>query len=243
MTEQELKEKYGKEMGVVDFAGKIPVSIFSFRKDKHDFEKGWETEYLRELINTLKEGMIVFDIGAEQGEFTAMAAKIVGGSNVHIFEPSKDYWYNIKSVWDANKLEYPGGLFGGYVCDETTSMVEDEFKSSWGNDGEVFYGTNQVSPKQTPRYSITIDDYCLLNPFPDVIMMDIEGAELSAVRGALKVIKEKSPIFFISIHSNELINERSGGIKEDIHKLFSENGYVGIHIKTDHEEHWKFVKQ
>lgn len=247
MTEYEIeldriRETYGDKMEVVPFAGKVPVNILLFRRHTHDFEKGWETEYLSELADTLKPGMCVYDIGAEQGEFTAMAAKIVGGENVHIFEPSPSYWPNIKRVWDANDLGEVGGVFNGYVSD---SVLGDGFVdiNKWPacSGGEIFYGTNQVEPKSTPRPTTTIDRYSeITGTMPNVVMMDIEGAELAAVRGAIKTIQSGSPIFFISIHDNDLINMRSGGSAADLFDIFSKNGYNSWLIKKDHEEHWKF---
>lgn len=239
-TEDILKviEAHGDKMEEVMMAGRIPVNIFTFRRHKHDFKEGWEIKYLNELINTLKEGMKVFDIGAENGEFTAMAAKIVGCGNVHIFEPSKFYWHNIKRLWGANGFEKVGGCFDGFVSDNNSN---EPFYFGWPEMyEEIFYCTyhSVESSKE-----ISIDNYCgLTNVYPDVIMMDIEGGELSVIRGALETMNNHSPIFFISVHNDELM-ARSGGTKEDLFKLFREHQYSMMHIDTDHEEHWKFYKE
>lgn len=229
----------------INIAGKIPVNILLFRRHKHNFEHGWETEYLSELADTLKPGMVVYDIGAENAEFTAMAAKVVGGANVHIFEPSPDYWPNIKAIWDANNFENPGGCLRAYVDSKSVIDFLKLSNNYWPQEinSDIFYGTNQVLPSSSPCDSISIDlysDYKKVSP--DLIMIDIEGAELSAIMGSKKVIEKHSPIFFISIHSDELINQRPNGSKKDIHDFFNSNGYKSIHISTDHEEHWKFYK-
>lgn len=241
-----LKERYADKTEVVKFAGKVPVNILLFRRHKHDFENGWETEYLSKLCDTLKDGMVVFDIGAEEGEFTAMAAKIVGGKNVHIFEPSESYWPNIKRLWEINDFDGVGGCFNGFVSDSTNeaTMYNYDFKN-WPDCsyGDIFYGTNQVIPGSGYYDKISIDDYCQLNNLlPDVIMMDIEGAELMALRGCKQLLKYRSPIFFISVHNDSLMQERSNGVREDLHNLFKDLGYSSLHINTDHEEHWMFSK-
>lgn len=238
-----LKELYSDKTEAVMFAGKTSVNILSFRRSKHDFEKGWETEYLLELHNTLKQGMIVFDIGAEQGEFTAMAAKIVGCENVHIFEPTKEYWPNIKKLWGVNCFDKVGGCFDGYV-DEKSEIISKTFDWPFCSEGEIFYDTNHSVPHQSTEKIISIDDYCLIKGvMPDVIMMDIEGAELSALRGCVNVFKSYLPVFFISIHNEDLIKQRSGGTRSELFEIFEQYDYNAIHIHTDHEEHYKFVKR
>jgi FkbM family methyltransferase len=167
-----------------------------------------------------------------------MVAKIVGCENVHIFEPSAEYWPNIKRLWDINGFESVGGCFDGLVSDNNTN---EPFYFGWPEtDGEIFYDTHHSVEASK---EISIDNYCELNNiYPDVIMMDVEGSELSIVRGALETMINHSPIFFISVHSDELM-ARSGGTKEDLFKLFREHGYSMMHINTDHEEHWKFYKE
>lgn len=234
---------YSEPMETIMFAEKIPVTILKFRRDKHDFELGWEREYLDELIATLKPGMTVIDVGAENGEFTAMAAKIVGGNNVHIFEPSKQYWPNIFLIWSANGLSLPAGVFCAYVG----SRNEYDFENGDGRimsiGNEIFYDTNHATPESVLNKTISLDYYTsALDIKPDVVMMDIEGAELDAILGSKKMIEKCSPIFFISIHADELIKQRSGGTKDDILELFNDFGYIAKHIHTDHEEHWKFYK-
>ena len=237
-----------EEMEVINFAGKVPVNIFKFRRDKHDFERGWETEYLSELIDTLKDRMVVFDIGAENGEFTAMAAKVVGCEYVHIFEPSHEYWANIKGLWDANGFGFVGGCFEGYVGEKMDFNGIDVVKIFDGRFPEIipakaFRDTHHSVPTTDKQATISIDIYCNGKIAPNVIMMDIEGAELSALKGATGTIDRCAPIFFISIHNDQMIMERSAGTKQDIFNFFKERNYEAIHINTDHEEHWKFYKQ
>lgn len=231
-------------MEEIMFAGQIPVTIFKFRRDKHDFENGWENAYLKELIETLTPGMAVMDVGAENGEFTAMAGKIVGGDNLHIFEPSLDYWNNIRKLWIENRLANPKGCFCGYVGQKTDFDIYDaNFGWPVTGDEEIFYDTHHSAPSVDKNKTISIDDYCkFTNNYPGVIMMDIEGAELDALLGMEEAIQKTSPTIFISIHSNDLIKQRSGGRKQDIFELLKEFDYVSQHINTDHEEHWKFYK-
>jgi len=48
--------------------------------------------------------------------------------------------------------------------------------------------------------------YFILNtlPSPDIIKMDIEGAEYDALIGAKELLKRRKPVIFLATHSNEL---------------------------------------
>lgn len=233
MTTEEIVE--------IKFSGKVPVKIFLFRHLTDDFAGEWEMAYVRELINTLKPGMTVYDIGAENGELTILAGSIAGGENIHIFEPNKDYFPNIKSIWEANNLKKAANCFNGYVYEKSDENVEYKQLEDLGK-GEIFKGCLHVNHIDTPMQMVSLDDYCKIFTPPDVVMMDIEGGELSAIIGAKDIIEKYSPIFFISIHKPQFIMHRSNGTKEDLLKIFSNSGYTATHLSTDHEEHWKFVK-
>lgn len=229
-------------MKTIQFGGSIPLKLFSFRCDIEDYENEWEIQYVRELISTLKEGMTVYDIGAENGELSVLAGKIVGGGNVHLFEPNKDYYPNIKAIWGANSLPHPANCFNGYVYEKSSESVTYGNLDALGS-GSIFHGCLHPNNIDSPMQTVSIDDYCKTFSPPNVIMMDIEGAELSVVRGAKEVMAKYAPIFFISIHKPFFLDHRSGGTKEDLMELFYDNKYKAIHLSTDHEEHWKFIKE
>jgi len=226
----------------IQFGNKIPTKLFKFRCELVDYENEWEKEYIAELIGTLKKGMVVYDIGAENGELSVLAGNIVGGENVHIFEPNKDYFPNIKAIWEANNLKHPFNCFNGYVSDKTSDYIE--FTVFDRIEGEIFTGCLHPNNIDTPMQTVSIDSiFYKTFTYPDVVMMDIEGAELSAVMGAKFVIENYHPTFFISIHKPEFIMHRSNGTKEELINIFIDNGYKAIYLATDHEEHWKFIKK
>uniref|UniRef100_A0ACD5GYD3 FkbM family methyltransferase n=1 Tax=Desertifilum tharense IPPAS B-1220 TaxID=1781255 RepID=A0ACD5GYD3_9CYAN len=50
--------------------------------------------------------------------------------------------------------------------------------------------------------TISLDDFCQsqLNPVPQVIKMDIEGAEYQALKGAKQLFARAHPTLFLAIH-------------------------------------------
>lgn len=231
------------DMELVPFINKVPIHILKFREMKHDFKNGWETDYLKNLHESLRPGMIVFDIGAEQGEFSAMVAKVVGGGNVHLFEPSDRYWPNIKRLFDYNNFNI-GGCFNGFVSNYSTYQ-KDYFGWPECSNGNIFTGTYQLLQSSSPIDipTISIDEYCKIkNITPDVLMIDCEGAEVNIIDGARNILINNSPIVFVSVHSDqEILNH--GRQRKELFDMFNEFGYKYELINKDHEEHWKFTKK
>lgn len=223
-------------MKLVDFPAGRKLHVLEHRARRHDFAT-WEKCYLEVLAGHLRPGMVVFDVGAEEGEFTALAAGIAGGSNVHIMEPAPWIWPNIRAVWDANLADHPGGCWAGFVSDVSTILPSD---FSWPLEtlGPIRMETDFCQLGEQPDIpSLAIDDYCRLRGiWPDVLMMDVEGAEIKVCRGAAAAIA-RGCIVFASIHEPHQL-EFHGGSFEDIQSLMRVNGYEGELLGVDHEQHW-----
>ena len=230
----------------VSFVGLIPTNILLFRAVKHNFVSGWETEYLRELVKELSKGKVLFDLGAEQGEFSAMAANVVGGENVHLFEPSPHYWPNIKRLWDVNELNQPY-CFQGFISNVNDGEYKYKF-NEWPDciNAPIFTDTCQISTHQKEEWGhvpkMKLDDYCnQTGVYPNIIIMDCEGAEVDIIDGALETIKKSNPVIFISVHNDDMIS-MYGRKQKELFDCLESLGYEKQHIYTDHEEHWKFFK-
>jgi FkbM family methyltransferase len=77
-----------------------------------------------------------------------------------------------------------------------------------------------------PTPVITIDGFCAERGITkvDFIRMDIEGAELKALRGALGVIERDRPNVLIEIHP-QMLEARFGGSAAEVVDVFRARGY------------------
>lgn len=77
---------------------------------------------------------------------------------------------------------------------------------------------------------------------PTVITIDVEGAELTVLRGAARTLTDARPAVFVSVHLDlPWIDEKYPGDTGDKVREFMESyGYVGRWLATDHEEHWEW---
>lgn len=209
----------------------------------------WEKERLDSMHKNIKKGDVVFDIGAEEGDLPALFA--LWGAEVVPFEPNPYVWPNIRFIWEANKLQPPRAYFAGFAANQTIlhpkdvePIFEKPEKDGWP---ACAYGAiigDHGFRNETERYhdtpSIKLDDFCQQrNLYPDLITMDVEGAEFEVIKGAEWIIKNHRPLVYISIHP-EFMKHMYPYDAEALHGFFKEAGYDSKHLITDHEEHWVF---
>ena len=146
------------------------------------------------VIQFLKEGMVFFDVGANFGQYTLLAADKVGQTGgIHSFEPSDRLFEELKYNVAINNFQG--------ICNLNCVAVSDSIGtaqiSKYEEGAEVFgsLGTRQrkeasVIGSQTVE-TITLDSYVKNNRIHhvDLIKMDIEGAELLALRGASELLR------------------------------------------------------
>ncbi len=211
---------------------------------------GWETERLAAMHDVIEPSMTLFDIGAEEGDLPALFA--TWGADVIPFEPNPLVWPNIRFIWEANNLPAPRGYFTGFACNQTNPnplQLEPIFaeppRDGWPACayGPVIgdHGFRNVSERFHDTPQIKIDDYCQIHDIhPDVLTMDVEGAELEVLRGAENVLRERKIPVFVSIHP-EFIQAMHGYTDAAVHDFMRGLGYTGQHIATDHEQHFLFT--
>ena len=65
---------------------------------------------------------------------------------------------------------------------------------------------------------ITLDDYCTVNKLvPDLIKIDVEGAEYLVLNGSRNTLTKSSPEIFLSVHPKQLARQ---GLTMDVFKEF-----------------------
>lgn len=146
---------------------------------------------LTKFAKTIPENTtpIIFDIGANQGQFTQALLQIFGNNSiVHSFEPSANTFCILQNKLDGftNIQIHNFGL--GEQNDELTLYLDKE------GSGEASLYQRQVSGK---KYGITenvklktLDNFCFENNIEHInyLKLDVEGHELSVFKGATKML-------------------------------------------------------
>ena len=86
--------------------------------------------------------------------------------------------------------------------------------------------TKRASDKfiESPRTQISLDDFCVEHDLaPDVMKMDVEGAEMLVLRGAKKTLARYRPLLYLSVHPSQLA--ALGQSVEELGDFLRELGY------------------
>lgn len=205
----------------------------------------WEThEYARldAMHKAIRPGDIIFDIGAEEGDMSALLALWTGPfGEVHLFEPDARVWPNIKAIWDANNLKPPVGCFSGFAGHMSTLNWSNPDVREWppGADGPLISDHGFCQLRERPDLnSVTLDDYgTMFDIAPHVLTMDVEGSELQVLRGAEKMLRVCKPVVFVSVHPESMCLQWSQYENELYWFMEHELGYDRIYLDHQHERH------
>jgi FkbM family methyltransferase len=185
----------------------------------------------------LKRGEIILDIGSNVGYYALLAsANTENKAVVHCFEPDPE----LIAILEKNRAN--GGLSW-----ELSKMAVSE------SDGEIPFYRSQVanwggirekdvSAKTTPIQvrSTTLDGYCSTNNLaPTFLRMDIEGAEVEAMRGAGEILRTFKPKIFMELHLSFLSAEEKLELIETLSQPDYQNCLV---IKRYYDSPWA-IKQ
>jgi len=196
----------------------------------------WEPQTTRLLMYFSKNAKNVAIGGAYAGDQAILVAKILKDKNgvCHCFEPDKEQLKMLK--YNAEKNSLDNLVFNDLGLWETDNadiiMV-----------GEDALGRSEVSKegKSDETFStVTLSSYGKKKGIPhfDVIMLDIEGAELSALKGAefyLKQSAEHAPKIVFELHRN-YVNWDDGLDNTDIVKYLKDLGY-NVFALRDYQGH------
>jgi FkbM family methyltransferase len=156
----------------------------------------WEkltTERFKEVV---KDGDVVLDLGANMGYFTLLAAKLVGKSGkVYSFEPEPtNYSLLVKNI-ELNGYDnvVPVQKAVSNISGAVRLFVSEEDP---GNSTIFQYGDGR---KFVEIESVALDEFFKDKEHRvDVIKMDIEGAEMAALLGMDRIIRENKNLKIFS---------------------------------------------
>lgn len=188
---------------------------------------------LRELLflhKFLKPDMVLVDAGANMGEYSLFAAKRLTHGKVLAFEPMPKMLTLLNENIGLNNFSairvFPYGL-----SDKEGVLPFHELDEQNGNEGlSTFYpGTKKVKDvTEAPLKSFDAEFESYQVNRIDFIKLDIEGGELSALRGAKKSIEKFRPLVMVEI--NEATYTAAGYTVHDVYDFFTGISYSPFEI-------------
>jgi FkbM family methyltransferase len=223
------------EKRVVRFAGNLKMEV-----DRNSYMGGsiyWTgVHHLQELLylkTRLKEKMVFVDVGANQGEFSLFAASRLPHGKVLSFEPVTSNLSALKQNIHLNGFSritlFPFGL----------SDQPGSFNIYTSLAKEVFHGQHEgLSTLYPTAQRNTLEETITLEVFDEVfktatqpidfVKIDVEGAELSVLKGMQRHLAQFKPELMIEI--NEETFNAAGYTTQDISAFLQTLGYVPYSI-------------
>jgi FkbM family methyltransferase len=153
------------------------------------------------LLGELRPGATFFDIGANVGFVTLIAARLVGPTGrVVSFEPVPENVAAIRENLALNGIDWVD-------VRETAVSSHSGSANLIVSDVSAFSRFANVSVPTGARETIevsvdSVDELLMVGsvPRPDVIKIDVEGAELQVIEGARHTLSEHQPVILCEVH-------------------------------------------
>lgn len=166
------------------------------------------------------KGKIIWDIGAHIGYHSLGFARVIGNTGkVLAFEPNKANRERLLINFSKNTtLQKSLKLMPFALADKkgvqnfsSTSDI-DSAKSSGGYLSSVIPPLGQESYQGFSTYRVkveTIDNIIKKSPQlkPDIIKLDVEGAEAQVLKGGINTLKKYHPYILIEVHNIQAMKE------------------------------------
>jgi FkbM family methyltransferase len=174
---------------------------------------------MREALRCMPKGGVTFDIGANFGYYAiTIASALKGDCRIYAFEPNPGTMQRFRNNVELNCTRGLHLLETGLSDAPGRAMVVETPAHS----GAAYLRQNLLSGVPVT----TLDLFCEQNKIDrlDLIKMDIEGAELRALRGAVETLKRFRPAMLIEL--NPETSEREGYSVRDLVVFLEDLGYA-----------------
>jgi FkbM family methyltransferase len=159
----------------------------------------------------IRSGGVMWDVGANIGFYSLIASRLVGDGKVIAFEPLPANQAAIRRNLALNEItnvELIGLALGDH---EGTADLQLHGGNSWAKldtSADTSFRTRR-GVADTIQVQISTLDAQLGNvPPPSFVKIDIEGAEVAALRGATNLLTEHRPVLIVEIHgTNEAVTD------------------------------------
>jgi FkbM family methyltransferase len=153
----------------------------------------YEREQTALFVEHVRRGATVLDIGAHVGYYSLLAARLGGRtSTIVAYEPDRRNAGRLRRHLRLNRLE-------------RVAVVEAAV-AEHGGSAQFARGTGSGTGHLASQGGVTVrtvrlDDEAKARRLrPDVLKIDVEGAEIDVLRGGLETLRRARPVLFLSTH-------------------------------------------
>ena len=181
--------------------GPLAGSRWILSTGKHFIAGTYEPEKTHCIVAAAQPGMAVLDVGAHVGYFALMMAeRVTSGGVVHAFEPrdlNRHFLQTHVRINGITNVRVHSHCLGDRVGPA-------KFNTRTGTGTGHLSSDGNVSVEMMTIDSLVEDGTI---PVPDLIKIDVEGAEVLVLRGGYSMICGRRPTMILAVHSEALERE------------------------------------
>lgn len=201
----------------IDPRAREPFEWFCFRSP----------EMVRELDGFLAGGADrhrLLDVGACHGLFALAFTQGRPGATALAIEPSPIAW----EILEANVRSNPGARVTPVQAAVGAAPGVLRMRTSWHHlEALPPAGAGEDGPGVLTIPLRTLDGLCDEMAFrPDILKVDVEGYEISVLRGAGRILRQDRPLLFLEIHPQRI--RELGGSLAELWAVLGETGYRAL---------------
>lgn len=190
---------------------------------------------VRLLKSLLAPDHVFFDIGANVGVYSLLAAKRLSAGKVHAFEPSSIHCKKFQENMDLNGFQ---NVLLNQLALSTGYSEKKLYVPTGKNTGMASLYKYQDSYKEVEEedvYATSLDGYVQANSVGrvDLIKIDVEGAESEVLKGSLEVLGHYRPTVMMEADCTHLA--RAGRTPSQLIDFWKELGYAVYRIGSSAE--------
>jgi FkbM family methyltransferase len=174
------------------------------RREKFYWSGAYEPSVQRAFVEVLTTGAVCWDIGAHIGFFALLASRLVGSSgHVHALEPMPANRQRLMRNLSLNDVENVSVHDFALSSDSGNALLRsNQSSSTWS----LIEGGDDGVSVPVSTLDALLDELAA----PDLVKIDVEGAEVDVLRGGRRLLIESRPRLIVEYSSETSVEAARG---------------------------------
>ena len=182
------------------------------------------------LVKLAQNKNCIFDVGANHG-ITAlvMASAMSKSGQLYAFEASEKACQLIQENIQLNQFQHQINIVNALLAERSGIVLDFYWSEASGGASLIYNYLGHISSLQ--KITLALDDFVIQTGLsPDLIKVDVEGAERQVLAGCHRIMSSIKPTIFLELHSwqDMTVVENANSILDHLAKV----SYKMIYLRT-----------
>lgn len=180
-----------------------------------------ERSLISNLLNEMNNDDVVYDIGANVGMYTCFIASKLPPKQTIAFEPHPENARQLRVNLEMNNRD---ATITQKALSDQSGTAELAVMSDDAGEGE--HSLAKDGDKETIEVESAVGDDLVKSeefPVPSILKIDVEGAELSVLKGLRETLKSECRLVYCEVHPEKL--DAFGATESDVQGFLESCGF------------------